>query len=464
MIRSVARPQQIVGAVVVALGVLATLGITALSGTKTGVALALAAVLGPLAAYAAIVAPLIFPFSFFIVLVPFDSLLALPAFGTLTRLLAIVCGVCIVFWLLRTRRSISPDRAVWGWLLFGVWCATSMVWAINPEIAYAHLFTLCQLLLLYTVMSLVPIERRNLVMILGAVVIGGVFASMYGAYVFRHGIDVGPQDRLFMVSDNEVTDPNQFAAGLILPIAVAIVGMLRARSKLILFACIGAVLAMGAGLAVAGSRGAVVAVGLAILYIVLRLRTRLLTAGLGFAALCAALALDGNVVSRFSTAAASHGAGRLDIWRIGLVAFRDHFWVGAGFSNFPLAYDNAFINVFETHYTRWHRAPHNILLSTGVELGILGLVIFLIAWYMQFRTLRSIAPDNPYYAVRIAVEGALIGLFVAGLFLDIMMTKYVWLAFMLAMLVRNAAYTPGRIFTCGRTSYPTAAQRFPISS
>jgi O-antigen ligase len=270
---------------------------------------------------------------------------------------------------------------------------------------------------------------------------------------------------LFLATnDNDIIDPNHFAAALILPIAVALVGMLRARSTTTYILNIGALLVMGAGIAISGSRGGAVAVALTMLYIVFQLRTRLLAAGVALAALCAALALDSNVIARFSNAAASHGAGRLDIWRIGLVAFHDNFWIGAGYSNFPLAYDRAFISVFETHYTFWHRAPHSILLSTGVELGIVGLAIFLAAWVMQFRSMRSIRRDDPLYAVRVAVEGALLGLFVAGLFLDVMTTKYLWLALTLAMLVRNAAHAPGRIPVCERSSYPIAVRRSPISS
>lgn len=459
MIAAIARPRSLLFASgMFVLAVLSTLGLTVFSGTKTGVALALAAATGPLALYGAIVAPLIFPFSLFAVLVPFDNLLSLSAFGTFTRLLAIACGACLVFWLLRTRRAIAPDRALWWWILLALWAATSMIWAIDPEMSVAHMLTLCQLLSLFAALALFPIERRTLYIILGAVVLSGVLASGYGAYLFRHGTDVGAQGRLFLANDNDVIDPNHFAAALILPIACALAGALRARSATMHVFAILALLMMGAGIAISGSRGGAVGVALAMLYIVVRLRTRLLAAGVAFAALCAALVLDGNVVARFANAAASHGAGRTDIWRIGLAAFREYFWLGAGYSNFPLAYDRAFISVFETHYTYWHRAPHDILLSIGVELGVVGLGIFVVAWVMQFRSMRSVRPDDPLYAARTAVEGAILGLFVAGLFLDVMTTKYLWLAFMLAMLVRNAAHAPGKILACERNSYPTAVQ------
>lgn len=444
-----------------ALALVALLGITALSGTKTGVALAIAAAVGPLGAYGAICAPLVFPFSLFALLVPFDNLLAIPAFGTVTRLIAIASGASMLFWLLRTKRAIVPDRALVFWALLAVWSALSMTWAIDPNMSYAHLFTFCQLLGLYAVLSFMPIEQRTLRIVVAAVVISGVLAAAYGAYVFRHGLDVGVNGRLMLANDNDIVDPNHFAAALILPIALAFTGFVRSRAILFRISCAAALLVMGGGIAISGSRGSVIAIAAVLLYILVRLRTRLLAAGIAVGALSCAVAFNSNIVQRFSTATATGGAGRLDIWRVGLAALRDHFWFGAGYSNFPLAFDQAFLSVSEHRYTFWHRAPHNILLSTGVELGIVGVAALVGAMIVQFRTLRVIDLGSSLYGVRVAVEGSLIGLFVAGMFLDILTTKYFWLALMLAMLVRNTAFAPRKALVWQTNSYPTAARQSP---
>jgi O-antigen ligase len=467
MIRALARPRELVVGAMLALGAVAALGITALSGTKTGVALAFAAVVGPLAAYGAIFAPLVFPFTLYVMLVPFDNLLTTPAYGTLTRLLAILCGASIAFWLLRTRRAIMPDRSVFFWGLLWVWSAASLMWAIDPAFGFTRFFTFTQLLALYVVVSLVPIDRRTLRIVVAGTILGSVIAAGYGAYLFGHGLDTR-SDRLFLESGSDLDpshiDPNHFAAALILPIALALTGLLRARSlgQRAIYGI--ALLAMGAGVAVSGSRGGMLAVGIVLLYVIVRTRTNLLAGGVAVALLGVTLTLNTDIGSRIALAAPTGGAGRLDIWRVGFVAFREHLWMGAGYANFPLAFDNAFIGVFEHYYTHWHRVPHNILLSTGVELGAVGLIIFLGAWFVQFRALRAIKRTDPLYSIRIAAESALIGLFVAGLFLDTMDYKYQWLAFMLAMLVRNAAHSPERTPVCERSSYPITAQRSLISS
>ena len=51
---------------------------------------------------------------------------------------------------------------------------------------------------------------------------------------------------------------------------------------------------------------------------------------------------------------------------------------------------------------------------------------------------------HPLFDVRIALEGALLGLFVSSMFLDIMYRKYVWLAFMLVALTRSFALEHAR--------------------
>ena len=414
-------------------------GAITLSGTKTGVALALGAAAGPFALYGALLAPLVFPFTFFIFLVPFDNLLAMPTFGTLTRALAIACGGSLVFWLLRTRRIVAPDRALVVWLLFYAWALASAMWAIDPGASYAHLFTLFQLMALYAVASLMPVGTATLRIIVIAVILSGAAAGTYGAYLFHHGIDISKNGRLFIANDENVVDPNQFAAALILPLLLAIAGIVYSKGFLARVFLGGSIVAMGAGVAVAGSRGGLLALGAAIAYLLVRSsRNRFQIIALGIGGIGVAIAAYGNVISRFSNAASSGGAGRSEIWRVGLSALRDHFWFGAGFSNFPLAFDRAFLSVSESYYTHWHRAPHSILISTSVELGIVGLGILVFAWWTQFRSLSAIDPAHWLFPLRTAIEASIIGLFVAALFLDVMTTKYLWLAFITCALLRNA--------------------------
>ncbi|HET9029675.1 MAG TPA: O-antigen ligase family protein [Candidatus Aquilonibacter sp.] len=433
------------GAICIAiLALLAAIGAIMLAGTKTGFALAMLAVLGPVCAYSALTAPLVFPFALFVLLVPFDNLLGFSSFGTVTKLVAIMSGAALVLYLVRTRRIAIPDRQTFLWWgAFALWVILSLMWAIDPAYGATRVATLLQLMALYAAISLMPVDRRALGWLVAAIIASGVLAGGYGAYLFHSGVDVSKDGRLFMADADTLIDPNQFAAALILPLTLALMAAVSVRRMSVRIALLLALLVLGGGVAVAGSRGAFLAILAALIYLMVRSRKRLAIAGVAFGGIGIALAMYSNVLTRFSNAASTGGAGREDIWKVGLAAFREHPIFGYGFGNFPYAFDQAFMLVSQNYYTRWHRAAHDILISTSVELGIVGLILLFGAAWKQFRSLRVIPDTDPLFSLRLAIEAGMIGLFFASLFLDTLTTKYFWLLFMLAAMTRNAALQPG---------------------
>lgn len=425
------------------LGLAAAVGAIMLAGTKTGAALALLAVLGPVCAYSALTAPLVFPFAFFILLVPFDNLLGFSSFGTITKLVAIFSGAALVLYLARTRKIVVPDRSVLWWGGFALWVVASLLWAIDPVYGAARVATLLQLMVLYGAVVLMPIDRRALGWLVVAIILSGVLAGGYGAYLFHSGIDVSKNGRLFMANDDTLIDPNQFAAALLLPLTLTLMAVVSVRRIAVRVALLAALLVLGGGIAVAGSRGAFLAILAAFIYLLVRSRKRLAIGAVAIGGLGIALAMYSNVLTRFSNATSTGGAGRTDIWKVGIAAFKEHPIFGYGFGNFPYAFDQAFLLVSQNYYTRWHRAAHDILISTSVELGIVGVALLLIVWWKQFRSLRFIPETDSLFSLRLATEAGMIAVFFASLFLDTLTTKYFWLLFMLAALIRNAAIHPG---------------------
>lgn len=426
------------------LALLAVLGSTILAGTKTGFVLSLLAVAGPLAFYAALRNPLIFPFCLFVLLVPFDNLLMLSSFGTLTKLLAIVSGAAISFWLLYRHRCVVPDRPLLMWGLFFAWILASLAWAIDPSIAYPHVVTFASLYLLYAVISFVPVSAPALRAILISVCAGATLAGVYGAYLFRHGIDVSKDGRLLMGNGDNLIDPNQFAAALILPFALSLTFAVNSRNWWLRAFALAAILFIATGLALCGSRGGLLAIVATFIVLTLRSkRYRGILAFVGIAALGTVLAAYGNVLSRFGSATQTGGAGRTSIWEIGFAAFKHSPLIGYGYANFPLAYDKFFLLVPEHYFTNWDRAPHNVLLQTATELGVIGVALLLIAFWTQLRSLRVIASDHPLYPIRVALEASYAGALVASIFIDMLEYKYLWLLLITTVLVRNAAITQG---------------------
>lgn len=449
-------PTTIAAICIVILALAAAVGAIMLAGTKTGFALAMLAVLGPVAAYAALTAPLVFPFALFVLLVPFDNLLGFSSAGTVTKLVAIASGMALVLYLVRTRRIVVPDRSILWWGALMLWVIASLLWAIDPKVGALRAATLLELMTLFAAVSFMPIDRRALGWVVAAVIASGVLAGGYGAYIFHSGIDVSKNGRLFLSNDETLIDPNQFAAALILPLTLALMATVSVRRMSVRIVLLAALLVLGGGVAIAGSRGAFIALVVAFIYLVVRSRKRFALAAVGLGGVGIALAMYSNVLTRFSNATSTGGAGRADIWKVGLAAFREHPLFGYGYGNFPYAFDQAFLLVSQSYYTRWHRAAHNIIISTAVELGIIGVVLLLTACWKQFRSLRIIQPNDSLYSLRLAIEAAFIGVFVASLFLDTLTNKYFWLLLMLAALTRTAAL--GAKGEPGEGNVPTVLQ------
>jgi O-antigen ligase len=446
---SFTSPNARISAVLLVLCLLCAWGAVALAGTKTGMAIALVVALGPIAIYLALTAPIVFPFALYLILVPFDNLLAFHSFGTLTKLLGLCSAAAIAMRFFVTRKYIMPDRAVLAWLPFLILSIASLTWAIDPKAGIQNVLSVVQLFALYALLSFTPIDRKTLGIVITAVIVGGVLASGYGAYLFHKGVNVSEEGRLFINTGDASIDPNHFAAALLVPLALTLVAIVEARRLSIRAFAAVAMGFIGIGILVSGSRGALLSVIVMVAYLIYRSRKRMILIGLSLAGGGIGLAGFGHIVDRFNQIEATGGAGRLGIWRVALHAIKLRPIFGAGAGNFPLAYNDSFLSVpaFASMKTiedaRWSVAPHNDLIWAGVELGILGLAALLYAWWMQYRALRVIPERSELHPLRIAIEAALIGQFVCGLFLGTLTYKYLWLAFMLAMILRNAELDKG---------------------
>jgi O-antigen ligase len=102
-------------------------------------------------------------------------------------------------------------------------------------------------------------------------------------------------------------------------------------------------------------------------------------------------------------------------------------------------YDRNFLNVYQAVFQGWSRPGHSIIVGSLVELGIVGLVLILVAWFTTFRELRSVPAQSTLFPVRIALEATLLALFFESLTIDTLYLKFYWLAFSLVMLVAGVA-------------------------
>ncbi len=82
------------------------------------------------------------------------------------------------------------------------------------------------------------------------------------------------------------------------------------------------------------------------------------------------------VAERTGTAASTGGAGRTDIWSVGFKIFETSPVIGVGYANFPVAFTQAVVRAAEVGLgIGVGSGPHNIVVGTAGELGIVGLVL-----------------------------------------------------------------------------------------
>jgi O-antigen ligase len=405
----------------------------------------LALLIAPLALYAALRWPLDAIFGLYVVLVPFDNLLSTGSFGTLTKILGMAGGAFLLLWL--SRRGLitfasKPVRVLW---LLALWMLASTLWALDQKAAFQLVATFGGLMLLYAVLTMVPLSPRQFRSLLFLVVVGGLCAAAYGAHAFYHDPTSLTKDldqRLVVHVGQYNIDPNHFADALLFPTAIVAMWFLRARRLLVQAACVGALALLITAILFSGSREALMAVALIAVYYLWRSRYRL-KLGIAMAGVVALVAgVQTSVFTRFATALQTGGSGRTSIWAVALEAAKHRPLQGYGIGNFPEAFNLFYLQVHQPYPFGFDGPAHNLVLHYLVEIGLVGL--FLIGWFIwsQFRSLSKIDSASEWYDYRLMMEASLLALISVSMAIDLFQYKYAWLVFSMVALLRTVALGP----------------------
>jgi O-antigen ligase len=385
----------------------------------------------------------LFPYGIYVVLIPFDNMLKISGSGTLTKMLGILSIVFITVYAFRRKGLTRPPLTLYLWCAFLVWLLVSMWWTVDSGNGMLTAQSLVSLILMYAVISVAPVEERDLRAICACIVLGGIASSFYGMYLLHDqpmtqtiGGDAG---RLMINVDNRTIDANHFANAMLTPIALCLVGLLNSRKPQIIIGSIVALVILLSGELMSLSREAMLACGVILVITIVYSRRRVLGLAVGAAIVGLVPILVPTIGQRITDAFATGGAGRTSIWQVGLSAFHDHPIIGWGAGSGIEAYDRNFLKVFQTYNTGWGRPPHNTLLQIAIELGIIGVVLFLIAYFATFRQFKGIRRGNSLYDLRTAFLAALIGLGVCSMFIDLSAYKYFWILIATIAQMRTVA-------------------------
>jgi O-antigen ligase len=165
--------------------------------------------------------------------------------------------------------------------------------------------------------------------------------------------------------------------------------------------------------------------------------------------------------ARFATAGKdSTSIQRFDYWRGGLKMIEHHPFLGVGYFNFPVVYAT------QDPTKLWHgkaQLPHNIFIQVGTDAGLIGLGIFLVLIYRNFKITRDIRracarnADAPAFAPSVARGLAVtaLGFVIAGQFNTVAYYPFLWI---------NLALTVALFNIVSRSEHPEAPVFQPLPS
>lgn len=365
-------------------------------------------------------------------LAPIDFLLSYSSGFTVTRLIGIGAIGALLFALLARGTNRTLPGGVVAWIVALAWMTTTLLWSGDLAKSIERLASTGLPLLIVTLVALTRLDRTDLKALLASTV---GFAAALSAYAVIVHPPAPPRmtgelaSRLWISSNGVMLDPNGIAFSLMTPLAISLAAAFGADSRNWRIAGWIAAPFIGAAILATESRGGLLGLAVVLIWMALRSRQRLIAGSVLAFGAAAAVAQGGAWSRLFSHSGMdAEGAGRVPIWQTGFEAFRHHWAIGNGYGTFTDAYNQAYLTVPHTFHTGWGREAHNIVLASFVELGVLGGALMLYAWWRQFRQLRDVPGSDPDAWLRVGLEASILGVFVTGFFLDILVLKPAWVA------------------------------------
>lgn len=305
--------------------------------------------------------------------IPWENALMLTGVGTIAKTIGIVTTAAAVVCISieRKMRKVGLELIIAGLLLF--WMLMTSFWSIRPDLTYARALTFAQILimvwLLWEFVRLGPERER----VLRAYVLGCWVAIVGTVITYISG-----SSEYYGRAVMRGFDPNDL--GLIIASGIPIAWYIGTRNSALVSWLFRLYPAFGLiAIVLTASRGALISAAFAVPYIVLTLprvnlrsKIALLCLGLGLAVL-APNYLPESSMARLSTIGLQIATrdlnSRVDIWRVALDLFADAPIGGLGAGALPAGMSMV---------TGVYAVAHNTYISILAELGIVGLVLYLI--------------------------------------------------------------------------------------
>jgi O-antigen ligase len=334
-------------------------------------------------------------------------------------------------------RFISQHPAVTASLVAMLgWCALSFAWASSPATALTGATRYALAMMLIPIGFAAMRERKHIVWVLSAFVIGAAVSSLYG-FIHPTAATSGFAGRATGLNGDANAEATVLAAAL--PLLIALMAMYRDSARVRIAGAVG-VFILFAGLVDTLSREGLLSLAGVLVGAVFfggrwrRQAAALLMVGVvataGYFLVIAPLSARQRVTS-------GDTSGRSTIWTIAFRVFDDHPVLGVGTDNFILVehnYLNRTGSIPNAYFVvTAPKVTHDMFLEALVDLGVPGLLTMLavlgtlIAAVARAARIFERIGDAPLELISRAVLLALIAVLVSDVFVSGEYGKYMWL-------------------------------------
>jgi O-antigen ligase len=333
----------------------------------------------------------------------------------------------------RRQQIFSPQAFLFVLIFFVGWAAVSAVWAEDTGAAIGATTRYLPNAMLFLIVFAGVRTRKQLLWVVGSLVVGAVVAAGYGMVAGPPPDDPGRA---------AIGNANETAASLVMggTLAAALAFTLRGKPVLRVLTAVAVPLCVFS-VFLTLSRGGLVALGASLIAaIVVAGRRRGPVLGLAAVAVLATVVYFGAfapVEARDRILELEGGTGRTDIWTVGWRMVEDQPLVGVGAGNFPVASIQYLLEpgaLLRTDFIVDNpKVAHNTYLNVLAELGVIGLALFLaiiafpLWWATRAVGFATQAGDRQLDVLARAMVVVIVGLLAADFFGSRQYSKQLWL-------------------------------------
>ncbi len=309
--------------------------------------------------------------------IPLESVVQIEFIGSITRLVSPIVLILCMGDILKTGGMRKLGRFHFLSIVFVIWCTLSYQWSVDQDRSLVTLFTIYQLTILTVLVWAFADNTDKLKMLMTAYVLGSYVLAFDTAYQYISGNMRAYRAR------GAGADPNDLAITLSLTIPVVLYLSVHTKSRAARILYLLYVPVVVLAVAFTGSRTGFVAMLVSFsAFLLAKWRTQVMIIPvliIIFFNMPSLLPEQSLMRIQGIPQEITSGtlSGRTIIWEYGLDVFYDHPYFGTG------------VGTFNAVVPR-NRSSHNAFLSIAVELGLVGIVIFILIFLSLVLSLRSL--------------------------------------------------------------------------